>query len=357
MRPEGAKETKRPQRAGRIRRGARRLLSLVLSALAGVLAFELYLRASSDHAAMTFLEELYVPDYELSYTLKPNLVGTLRGTAIALNDLGLRHDGPVGPKGDGELRVLAIGDSMTFGLGVDSDGSWPKQLENKLRVDMPQVTVINAGVPSYDTFVELAQLRRIQQRIAPDLVLVGYWNNDTGKSSHMRYRDVPGYGLFKEILYGSRAVSAIRTALAAPSIDPTTANADASTWLSVEEVPGYDTPFSVAHNPEFQRILDAIGGLAAWSKETQIPVLFLHLPSYRHALSSHVSERIYAIIRGHAEAAGLPYVDLRAAYAGHEAEALDLCLLREMNDSHTSARGNALIAESLVLPVEAALKR
>ncbi len=48
----------------------------------------------------------------------------------------------------GVFRILALGDSTTFGWGVEDHESWPALLEARLRAQGGAVEVLNAGVPS-----------------------------------------------------------------------------------------------------------------------------------------------------------------------------------------------------------------
>ncbi|MBF0254473.1 MAG: hypothetical protein HQL11_05045 [Candidatus Omnitrophica bacterium] len=60
------------------------------------------------------------------------------------NRQGLR--GPEVPeKEPGEYRVICLGDSFTFGMGVEFPQTYPMVLEELLRRDFPSVRVINAG--------------------------------------------------------------------------------------------------------------------------------------------------------------------------------------------------------------------
>ena len=104
---------------------------------------------------------------------------SLRDIRVRTNSLGLR--GPeVPPHVPGELRILVLGDSITFGDYVDEDETYPVALERRLQAALPArtVRVINAGGPNVGTQDEAALLGELAPAIRPDLVLVGFYLND-----------------------------------------------------------------------------------------------------------------------------------------------------------------------------------
>ncbi len=70
---------------------------------------------------------------------------------------------------EGVTRILAIGDSTTFGWGVAYEDSWPARLERELGERGQQVEVLNAGVPAMGITGMAAYL----QNVAPSLGLHG----------------------------------------------------------------------------------------------------------------------------------------------------------------------------------------
>jgi lysophospholipase L1-like esterase len=82
--------------------------------------------------------------------------------------------------GTERYRVLAVGDSCTFGFGVDDDKSWPAQLQTLLNAERTEgfVRVINAGVPGYTSFQGLQYLKDYGLALEPSLVIVSFWVND-----------------------------------------------------------------------------------------------------------------------------------------------------------------------------------
>jgi len=98
-----------------------------------------------------------------------------RGGAFALV-LGLLAVLP-GPAGATERVVVALGDSLTAGLGVAADEAWPALIESRLRREGYPYRVVNAGV-SGDTTA--GGLRRVDWvlRSRPDVAVVALGAND-----------------------------------------------------------------------------------------------------------------------------------------------------------------------------------
>lgn len=72
-------------------------------------------------------------------------------------------------------RVLALGDSHTFAIGVSPQEAWPKRLEALLYGDRPsQGVVMNAGVAGYSLGQYLERYRALRQVIKPTTVVVGF---------------------------------------------------------------------------------------------------------------------------------------------------------------------------------------
>lgn len=123
---------------------------------------------------------LFQVDPEIGFTHVPNQMGFLDEGLATINALGLRGELPEVPKPAGTIRVLAVGDSMTFGWGVGDNQTWCAELERLLRHAFPgqHIEVVNAGVAAYDLAREYKTLKRLAPRLRPDIVLVGlFWND------------------------------------------------------------------------------------------------------------------------------------------------------------------------------------
>lgn len=117
-------------------------------------------------------------DNQLVFRHKPSWETRYGDVLVTYNERGLR-DHPILPKADEEYRILALGDSVTFGWGVDQDKTFVARLESLLqgRLHRP-VRVINSGVGGYNTVQEVTYFKQEGIALQPDLVLLTYVQND-----------------------------------------------------------------------------------------------------------------------------------------------------------------------------------
>ena len=74
--------------------------------------------------------------------------------------------------------IVAMGDSLTEGLGVNMEDAYPAQLERKLQADGYHYTVINAGVSGETTSGALARVDWVLT-LKPKLVILATGGNDS----------------------------------------------------------------------------------------------------------------------------------------------------------------------------------
>jgi len=92
--------------------------------------------------------------------------------AFTTNAQGFRGPEVAWDKPEGTFRILAVGDSYTWGDGVGDGDVWLRKLERDLDACGP-VEVINAGIVGRNTVGEADYLRDKGARLKPDLILVG----------------------------------------------------------------------------------------------------------------------------------------------------------------------------------------
>ena len=98
--------------------------------------------------------------------------------AVRIDSLGYRGVDFPRKKVPGELRVLAIGDSFTYGDFVDDGQTVPAVVQRQLeRACGRPVTVVNAGVGGSTITTQIEMLRRAAA-ISPDVVVLTFSEND-----------------------------------------------------------------------------------------------------------------------------------------------------------------------------------
>ena len=182
---------------------------------------------------------IFEGDPLLLWRLKPNLDHAVWDfTVLSTNAEHLRSEHPqesLPPKQPGAVRIVCLGDSVTFGYRVpviwpdkptEYDPDWlpyPMLLEKQLRAANPNraIDVITMAVPGYTSHQGLAWLQRDIDKLQPDLVVVSFGWNDASLS------DVPD----RDAIRTNRFAVAVRWL-----IDHSQAFAHATNWLRAREV-------------------------------------------------------------------------------------------------------------------------
>ena len=167
---------------GRVRGLARKLGLSAATLLVCLLLLEVLLRllgigaagrGSPWFAGGSHPRYLFQPDPAAGYALRPGFRGVEVAASgefrvpVAVDRLGLRLNPRAGAvPADGE-RVLVLGDSMTFGEGVEAGETYPALL-----AAATGARVYNAGVPGYGSRQMAARLRELAPRLQPRVVLV-----------------------------------------------------------------------------------------------------------------------------------------------------------------------------------------
>ena len=121
-------------------------------------------------------QEWYVYDEEVNYLLKPGQTAYTHDKEVRINSDGFRGPEFSHEPASGVERILAMGDSQTFGNGLDPADTWPGALETTLneRDGSNRYEVINSGVPATDTWQHRILLERLLPPYHPDRAIPSF---------------------------------------------------------------------------------------------------------------------------------------------------------------------------------------
>jgi lysophospholipase L1-like esterase len=299
------------------------LLLLVSTIVGGALAMEVAVRAFDLFGASLYREiGRYMRDLEpdpvVGYRHRPGLRATYEGASVEINDLGLRER-PLAPKSPERWRVLLLGDSVTFGWGVEAGSTFGRRLEADLSARLGRaVETVNAGVCGYNTSQELGSLRAHAEAVAPDAVVLLYVDNDINPAEPL-----PAAAEERDALGGGGG--ALRSLLL-------------RTWLGRIGV-----HLLTAQGPETgPGRVESMAALAAIAAECRARSRSFVVFGYRLERSPR-TDGLFAEVAGVARREGFAFHDVLPWFeAVHPREVTNSFL-----DSHPNPRGHAMLARGM----------
>ena len=214
------------------------------------------------------------------------------------------HTGPQGyrtlpfghAKSAGKRRVIALGDSSTFGWGVEDGEAYPARLGEALdrrvpgKDGKPGWDVLNLGVPGYSTFQGRVMLEREALPLAPDIVTWSYLSNDgamTGEADRASYAQREGkVGALLEVLHRSRAYETLEA------------------WIARARGAAAEKPRSDVRNVgSLAEAGENVRGAVAVARRAGVPLVIV---------ANCVRGSTAAVLAGVAQQTGTPYLDATA---------------------------------------------
>ena len=133
-----------------------------------------------------------VYDPTLGWRLKPNYFGVEKTNEFEVtyktNELGFRGDDFV----EKDKNIVFLGDSFTFGEGVEED----KIISTLIQGKLPDYEIINLGIPGYGTDQEFLLLQSFSIDHKPNIVILNYLvENIARNENQFRRLSNPSTGL------------------------------------------------------------------------------------------------------------------------------------------------------------------
>ncbi|NQT46698.1 MAG: hypothetical protein HQ593_04380 [Candidatus Omnitrophica bacterium] len=181
-----AKKRKRADAAGGGNLSKNIMLTLS-SILICLLVFELGLRLTKYGK---FENPIYQRDRKVFYKLSPDASHEFAGSMARTNSKGFRSPEFDEVKSADTKRILCFGDSITFGVGLPDEKTYPKILEDILNSNSPdgdKCEVINTAVGGYDMAIIIRSIKEYVPRFKPDIVILanGHNNGRLDRENHL----------------------------------------------------------------------------------------------------------------------------------------------------------------------------
>jgi len=155
------------------------LLLMLGTILLCLLALEVFIRMWDPLIAKPGMYQIHRPSPIFGWELVPGASGFGRaGTYININHDGFRDSEHSPDKNTSVFRIMVIGDSFTFGMGVNLEDTYAKRLEQLVNQTGKTAEVINCGVIGYSMWQYLETLKRKVIPYKPDLVILGLFIDD-----------------------------------------------------------------------------------------------------------------------------------------------------------------------------------
>lgn len=272
----------------------------------------------------------------LLYDMKPNMQKIVDGAMIRTNSYGMRDHEPLPNETPALFRIVALGDSFTFGLGVPVEDAYPKVLEKLLNGTAPdgvRYEVLNLAVPGYSTRDEALALRYNGLQWRPKLVILGYCLNDPETRPLQPldlYFHTPSWWEHFHVL---RLFSLFEITLET-------------------KIYGGGDYYRYLHAPQrsdWQSVLAAFKDLHAMTVARGIPTVVVIFPINEVASwSEYRYQSLHEQVAAAARASSFGVVDLYTVYSQHDPRALKVA----PGDHHPSKLGHRLAAQTIAAALQ-----
>ncbi len=264
-------------------------------------------------------------DPEIGHEHRPGTAAHLMGVDVSINATGQRDRAFDSPKPEGTVRILMLGDSLTFGWGVPQEQTVAKRLEARLNAGDRSVRyeVVNAGVGNYNAGMSSRWMRARGMALEPDFVVFNFSFNDAeitprrggGGLAEWSYAWIYFAGRFGEV---ARRVGG------------------GHDWQAY---------YSGLYDDESEGWRDAreqIRLLAEFCEERSLPLALVNYPEL-HRLDPYPLAEVSNEVRELSRSLGLPYLDLLDSVRSEEPETLWVT----PGDPHPNAHADDLMAEAI----------
>lgn len=268
---------------------------------------------------------------KLSHTHQPNSEDTLMGVQVTTNSHGFRDTEYPIEKPAGTYRIMLLGDSLTFGWGVEAEARFGNLLEKKINEYLKQsgsktkVQIVNTGIGNYNTVQEVNLFKGLADQWRPDMVIINYFINDAEMTPVKRLPKFIKYSYLAMWIWG-RLDTLSRM------------------W---GEGPGFKEYYSDLYGddqPGWINSKKALKELVGLTKLEKINLVLAILPELHSTGENYFFKQVHRKITEAAQSSGIEnIVDVTPGFTGQEPSSMWV----SPDDAHPNAAAHAIIATGL----------
>jgi lysophospholipase L1-like esterase len=267
-----------------------------------------------------------------------------------INALGYRDADRAQPRPEGVRRVVCLGDSFTWGVGVLFDDAWPQRIERSLsRTRGERWEAVNLAEPGMNAVQYASRLESEGWGYGPDVVVVGWVMNDSEDEDAAEARRASDWAEEQQrersptevFLDRSALVRLVRTRVAA-------------TIENRRRIAGYRSMYANDDKgwTAARRALSAMGGMC---RAHGVPLVVVIFPLFANPLDSRYPfAELHAKVAQAAGDAGAKVVDLLPRYASVDWR---LLVVDGTNDEHPNEIAHRIAAQAIARAVDEVVAR
>ena len=310
------------------------LAVLLMTLVIGAAGLELFVRlAYGDGSNFDIEMWRYAKDLKqvsqipgVGHEHRPGASGTYMGVPVSINSTGLRDRDYSFDRPSGAVRVLMLGDSITFGWGAPEDGTTSTALERRLNAGTGpmQYEVINTGVGNTNTAMQVAYFIHRGYRFQPDIVVLNYFINDAEETPKKRDNWLTSWSYAAVFLAGRFDILQ-------------------RTYFGKADWQEYYRDLYRPESRGWQEDERSFTELAAFCRSKGIRLMVVNYPEL-HELANYPFPEVTSRIAGLAERERLPFLDLLPSIRSE----VPTSLWVTPTDSHPNAKAAELFSAAIV---------
>lgn len=233
----------------------------------------------------------------------PGRTGVYMGAPVEINSVGWRDKDYPLEKPDGAVRIMMLGDSLTFGWGANLQDVTSFRLEEILNARGDRTyEVLNTGIGNTNTAMQSAYFVNEGYRYKPDIVVLNYFINDA-ESTPGRKESFLVDNFYAAVFLAGRLDTLFR-----------------SQFNRGDYLDYYQALYQAAQ-PGWRAAKQAVDALAEFARTNGIRLVVVNYPEL-HQLSPYPFQSETDLLKAHAEARQLPFLDLLPSVVQEEPRSL-----------------------------------